>query len=149
METRARNQMSDLSPHGRVCVVDGDDGIRHSLRVLLRTLGVDAVTFSTAEELLDRVNGNRPSFLIVELDLPGMSGFQLQAELARRGIHLPIIGLTGEVDTRKKREAARLGFLDLVEKPFVHWSVVERVQQTLSRGRPPGEAVGTRDGNRF
>lgn len=135
MKMLPRNQIIDPSLHGKVCVIDGDQGVQHSLHVLLRTLGVDAVTFSTAEELLNRVNGDRPAFLIVELKLPGMDGFELQEELARRGIHIPVIGLTAESDSRKNAEATRLGFLDLVEKPFVHWSVVERVQQAL---RPNG-----------
>jgi FixJ family two-component response regulator len=134
MRIRASNQMIDSPLPGKVCVVDGDQGVQHSLRVLLRTLGFDAVTFSTAEEFLNHMEENNPAFLIIELDLPGMGGLRLQTDLIRRGIHVPVIGLTSESSGRKRAEASRLGFLDLVEKPFVHWSVVERVQQTLSQG---------------
>jgi len=131
MKILAGNEMNAPTIQGKVCVIDGDRGIQHSLRVLLGTLGVDAVTFSTAEEFLDRVDGEKPDFLIVELRLPGMGGFELQEELVRRGIHIPVIGLTAELSSQLRVEAARLGFLELVEKPFVHWSVVERVQEAL------------------
>ena len=114
-----------------VCVIDGDQGIRNSLYMLLGTLGIGATTFSTAEEFLSRLNGERPSFLITELALPGMSGFELKEALNQKEILIPVIGLTSESDRKKRRKAARLGFLDLVEKPFVYWSVVDRVQQTL------------------
>jgi two-component system response regulator FixJ len=131
VKTWTRKKKIDPSIQGAVCVIDGDQGIRNSLFMLLGTIGVRAVTFSTAEEFLDRVSGERPAFLITELALPGMGGFELRGELERKGIRIPLIGLTGEADRQKRREAARLGFLDLVEKPFVYWSVVERVQQTL------------------
>jgi len=119
------------SIQGAVCVIDGDEGIRNSLYFLLSTLGVRAVSFSTAEEFLDRLNGERPSSLITELVLGGMSGFEFKKVLNDRGIPIPVIGLTDEPDRRKRREASRLGFLELVEKPFVHWSVVEKVEKTL------------------
>ena len=125
--------MKKINPsiQGAVCVIDGDEGIRNSLYLLLSTLGVKAVTFSTAEEFLDRVNGERPSFLITELALGEMSGFELKKILDDRGILIPVIGLTGEAGWRRRRKASRLGFLELVEKPFVHWSVVERIEKTL------------------
>ena len=120
------------SIEGAVCVIDGDQGIRNSLYMLLGTLGVSVVTFPTAEEFLDRLNGERPSFLITELTLPGMSGLMLKESLDGLGIQVPVIGLTVEADRRMKEEASRLGFLELVEKPFVYWSVVERVRQALA-----------------
>ena len=125
--------MKKINPsiQGAVCVIDGDEGIRNSLYLLLSTLGVRAVTFSTAEEFLDRVNGERPSFLITELALGEMGGFELKKILDDRGILIPVIGLTGEAGRRRRREASRLGFLELVEKPFVHWSVVKRIEKTL------------------
>ena len=119
------------SIRGKVCVIDGDQGIRNSLYMLLGTLGIGAATFSTAEEFLSRLDSERPSFLITELALPGMSGFELKETLDQKGVLIPVIGLTSEATEKRRRQASRLGFLELVEKPFVYWSVVERVQQTL------------------
>jgi len=123
---------SVLSP---VCVIDGDQGIRNSLFMLLGTLGLRTTTFSTAEEFLGRLSDEKPSVLITELALPGMSGFELKEALNRKGIEIPTIGLTSESGGKKRREADRLGFLELVEKPFVYWSVVDRVQRTLQGPR--------------
>jgi len=119
------------SIHGTVCVVEGDPGIRKSLSMLLGTLGVSVVAFSTAEEFLDQVNRIRPDFLITELDLPRLGGFEIMRALGERGIHVPAIGLTYEVNQDNRQEASGLGFLELIEKPFVNWAVVERVEQTL------------------
>ena len=131
MKTRNEEAKNRSSNQGAVCVIDGDSGIRNSLYTLLRTLGIQAATFSSAEEFLDVVDRQRPTFLITELTLPGMTGFELKEALDSRGIQVPVIGLTSETHPRKEREASRLGFLELVEKPFVYWSVVEQVRETL------------------
>lgn len=123
-----------------VCVVDGDHGIRNSLRVLLRTLGVPVVTFSTAEELLARLGGGGPAFLITELKLPGISGFQLKEVLDHRKIRVPVLGLTDRITTEDRERASHLGFVDLVEKPFVYGSVLDRVQQATEMSELPPNA---------
>jgi FixJ family two-component response regulator len=131
MKAWDRERKTDTSVQGVVCVIDGDQGIRNSLYMLLGTLGIRAATFSTAEEFLDRLKGQRPSFLITELVLPGMSGFELKEVLDQRGTLIPAIGLTSGSDEQQKKKASRLGFLELVEKPFIYWSVVERVHKIL------------------
>ena len=138
MKTETHEKRAEYSLDGAVCVVDADQGIRNSLYMLLGTLGIKAVTFPTAEEFLDRLNGEKPSFLITELALPGMSGFELKEALNGEGIQIPVIGLTGEEARRNRKKAVRLGFLELVEKPFVYWSIVERVRQTLGT---PGQSI--------
>jgi FixJ family two-component response regulator len=131
MKTRNEEANNRSSIQGAVCVIDGDSGIRNSLYTLLGTLGIQAATFSSAEEFLDVVDKQRPTFLITELTLPGMTGFELKEALDSRGIQVPVIGLTSESYPQRQREASRLGFLELVEKPFVYWSVVEQVRETL------------------
>ncbi|MFC1661258.1 response regulator [Gemmatimonadota bacterium] len=112
-------------------MIDGDQGVRESLRALLNTLPVDVVAFSTAEEFLAQINGQRPTCLIVEFSLPGKSGLELVEGLRERGILVPAIGLTWDADSRTRERAARLGLLEIVEKPFVHWQVMARVQEVL------------------
>lgn len=131
MKTRNEKRKATASIQGAVCVIDGDPGIRNSLYTLLGTLGIWAVTFSSAEEFLEVVDNQRPAFLITELALPGMTGFELKEALDSTGIRVPVIGLTSESHHQRQREASRLGFLELVEKPFVYWSVVERVREAL------------------
>mgnify|MGYP001152391461 CR=1 FL=1 len=131
METQKREPSTTRSLEGSVCVIDGDEGIRNSLYMLLGTLGVHVVTFPSAEDFLKQLDDQYPAFLITEISLPGMGGFDLKRILNEKGLQVPSIGLTGESDPREKDTASRLGFLDLVEKPFVYWSVVDRVQRAV------------------
>jgi FixJ family two-component response regulator len=118
---------------GAVCVVDGDHGIRNSLRVLLRTLDIPVFIFTTAEEFLVGLESGEPLFLITELSLPGITGFQLKEVLDHRKIPVPVLGLTDRIGPADRQRALGLGFLDLVEKPFVYRPVLERVQEALKR----------------
>jgi FixJ family two-component response regulator len=133
MHTGCLTTEADSRIEGTICVIDGDAGIRNSLYVLMGTLGLEAATFSTAEEFLERVGEEQPCFLITELSLPGMDGFALKRALSKRGILIPVIAMTGEADPGKKEEASRLGFVELVEKPFVYWAVVERVREAVGK----------------
>ena len=114
-------------------------GIRNSLRVLLRAFDVPVFTFSTAEELLVALIRGVPTFLITELKLPGITGFQLKEILDHRALPIPVLGLTDRILPEDRERAARLGFVDVVEKPFVYRPVLERVQKALdsSEGHPP------------
>ena len=123
---------------GTVCVIDGDRGVRQSLRTLLSTLHVRVLTFPTAEEYLEGENVDRVTCLITETSLPGMGGLELVRTLRERGVLLPVIALTVEVNPRMTAEAERLGVLELVEKPFVYWTVLQRVQEALQTSRPTG-----------
>lgn len=122
-----------------ICVVDSDHGIRNSLRVLLRTQNIPVLTFSTAEEFLVGLSGGVPVFLIIELKLPGISGFQLKEILDHRGIRVPVLAMTDRITPDDRENATRLGLVDLVEKPFVYGSVLERVQQTMETLSNPTE----------
>ena len=114
-----------------VCVIDADEGVRGSLDALLNTLPVRVVTFSSAEEFLEHLEEGVPCLLIFDLSLPGMSGFELLDVLHSRHIHIPALGLTEGPDPVMEAEASRLGVMELLEKPFVYWAVVHRVQETL------------------
>lgn len=131
MVARTEEDPRTAHPSGVVCVIDGDQGVRNSLRTLLGTLGVEVRAFSRAEEFLLWVERGRPSCLITEVSLSGMSGFELMDTLRAKGVRLPTIGVTLEADPENIREAARVGLLDLVEKPFVYRPVVERVREAL------------------
>jgi FixJ family two-component response regulator len=136
---RVPQQQKQIAPSlaGVVCVIDGDEGVRESLRALLRTLGLQVLAFGTAEEALARIGEVRPTCLIVELSLPGKSGMELLEGLLEQGVRIPTIGLTWDADSRTRERAARLGLMDLVEKPFVHWKVISKVEEVLARPRNP------------
>jgi FixJ family two-component response regulator len=82
-------------------------------------------------ELLERVDKECPALLVTEIELGGVGGFELRSALEARGFHIPVIGMTSRLDPGKSRKARLLGFLDLVEKPFVYESVLRAVREVL------------------
>jgi len=116
---------------GAVCVIDSDRGVRGSLQALLATLSVPVVTFPSAEAFLACLELGAPSLLITELALPGMTGFQLLEILRGRDLDIPVLGLTEDWDPEVEEEAARAGVVGLLEKPFLYWAVIQRVQEIL------------------
>lgn len=127
---RYRNHESS-SLEGAVCVIEGDQGVRGSLQALLGTLPVKVLAFETAEAFLAALGGGIPSILILELDLSDMAGFDLLRRLRSRGISIPALGLTEENSEELAAEASGLGVIDLLEKPFVFWAVIQRVQERM------------------
>lgn len=122
-----------------VFVVDDEEPVCSSLGRLLRALGYDAVTFLSAEAFLAAYPGDGSGCLLLDLRMPGMSGFDLLDELQRRRVTLPVIIITGYTDAaaiERLRQYETFGFL---EKPFA----VEQLQAVLERWRPKGGGVKT------
>lgn len=128
-------------PSGVVYVVDADESVRRSLRLLMETLGMDVETFSCAEGFLDRLDPGQPGCLITELDLPGMSGIDLQQHLKDQGMCLPVIVLASNADVRHVVRALHLGALDFIEKPFVDQVLLARVRGALGPTDLPAETT--------
>jgi FixJ family two-component response regulator len=135
MKIKRGKRKTSSNLQGAICVTSEDEKTRYGLCRVLGTLGAKVVAFSTAEQFMDQLNGKEPAVLITDLDLPGMSGSELLEALGREEIEVPVIGLTKQVDKGEDREVPQEGFADLIEKPFVYWSVVDRVQKILRRPR--------------
>jgi FixJ family two-component response regulator len=90
--------MSRSGPTPTVFVVDDDEDVRVSIAELLRSAGLRAETFASAQEFLRREPGGGPSCLVLDLQLPGMDGLDVQRELASSGVSMPIIFVTGHGD---------------------------------------------------
>lgn len=103
-----------------VCVVDDDAGVRDSLCLLLRLSGYAPVPFASGEALLDAIGTaavDARSIVLLDLRLPGLSGAQVQSELALRGFRGPVIVLTAHGDASSARNALKAGAADFIEKP--------------------------------
>jgi FixJ family two-component response regulator len=119
----------------RVYVVDDDQDVRVSIAELLRSAGLQAETFVTAQEFLGREPGEGPSCLVLDLQLPGMDGLEVQRELARSGDSMPIIFLTGYGDIPTTVKAIKSGALEFLTKPFDADRLLDMIQQALERDR--------------
>jgi FixJ family two-component response regulator len=118
-----------------VFVVDDDPGIRFSIEMLLETAHLPSQCFACAEDFLAACGPHPAGCLLLDVGMPGISGPQLQAELLRRRIDLPIIFLTGYADMPTVVQAMRQGATDFLAKPVNGAQLLERVQSALALHR--------------
>ena len=125
--------MSRSDPTPTVFVVDDDDDVRASIAELLRSAGLKAETFATAQEFLSRVGSDRPSCLVLDYQLPGMDGLDVQRELTRSGDPMPIIFITGHGDIPTTVKAMKSGAVEFLTKPFDDAYLLDVIRQALAR----------------
>src|SRR5712691_2257462 len=118
-----------------VCVVDDDRSIRESLRNLIRSAGLNVQTFASAQEFLTRQRPEVPSCLVLDVQLPGLSGLDLQQELAKRNTQFPIIFITGHGDIPMTVRAMKAGAIEFLTKPFRDEDLLNAVEQAMNHGR--------------
>ncbi|HXF05882.1 MAG TPA: response regulator transcription factor [Blastocatellia bacterium] len=117
--------MSESTP--LVYIIDDDPSVRRALVRLIRTAGFEAVAFGSAQEFLAAPLTERPSCLVLDVRLPGVSGLQLQEQLAALGRHLPIVFITGHGDIPMSVRAMKAGAIDFLVKPFQEKDLLEAI----------------------
>jgi FixJ family two-component response regulator len=118
-----------------VFIVDDDADVRESLGELLESVGLHSQSFGTAQEFLAVGRTDGPSCLILDVRLPGISGLDLQHELKRGRISIPIIFLTAHADVPMSVKAMKSGAVEFLTKPFRHQDLLDAVQRSLTRDR--------------
>ena len=116
-----------------VFVVDDDPSMRRSLDTLLRSIGLDVQLFSSAQEFMPAKRPDLPGCIVLDVRLPGMSGLTFQEELAKSGIALPVIFITGHGDVPMTVRAMKAGAVEFLTKPFREQELVGAVKQALLR----------------
>ena len=125
--------MKEKSPI--VFVVDDDDAVRGSLRLLLKSVGLAAQPYGSAQEFLQHYTPDQPGCLVLDVRMPGMSGLELQQQLNVRGAVLPVIFITGHGDVPMAVEAMQHGAFDFLQKPFRDQDLIDRIQRALEKDR--------------
>lgn len=120
-----------------VYVVDDDAAVRESLEFLFGSVGLATQTFATAEGFLAAVEADACGCLVLDMRMPGMSGLALQAELARRGVSLPVIFLTAHGTIPLTVKAMRAGAADFLTKPVDGRCLLECVRAVLGKDADP------------
>jgi FixJ family two-component response regulator len=118
-----------------VYVVDDDAAIGRSLSRLIRSVGLDAVAFSSAQAFLEHPRSTGPACLVLDVRMPGLGGLDLQAKLGEAQHTLPIVFITGHGNVPTSVRAMKGGAVDFLQKPFNDDELIAAVQRALARSR--------------
>jgi FixJ family two-component response regulator len=127
-----------------VYVIDDDAGIRAALGQLFRSVGLRAELFTSANELMQHKLPATPSCLVLDVRLPGLSGFELHTELTKGGVQIPIIFVTAYGDIPMSVRAMKGGAVDFLAKPFRDQDMLDAVTAAIARDRARLDAEGAR-----
>ena len=121
------------TPPPTVFVVDDDDLVRASIQGMLKSVGVQAETFGTAQEFLRSNRPDAPSCLVLDITLPGINGLDFQHQLVDAGILIPVIFITGHGDIPMTVKAMKSGAVEFLTKPFRDQDLLDAIHQALDR----------------
>lgn len=123
--------MTSTSAEQTVFILDDDEAMRDALLMLMRAAGLKAEAFPTARDFLDSYSPRRSGCLLLDIRMPGMNGLELQAELHKRRIRLPIVFLTAHADVPMTVRAMKAGAVDFIQKPMDEHRLVVAVMTAL------------------
>ena len=126
-----------------VFIIDDDASMRRALTNLFQSVGLEVAALSSAPELLHGRLPDVPSCLVLDIRLPGLSGLDLQTELAKANIHIPIIFITGHGDIPMTVRAMKGGAVDFLTKPFRDQDLLDAVVTAIERDRKRRELEKT------
>ncbi len=126
-------------------VVDDDPSVRDALDSLLRSIGLQTRVLGSPAELLQAALPDVPGCIVLDVRLPGISGLDLQGQLAGQGIHLPIVFMTGHGDIPMTVRAMKAGAVDFLSKPFRDQDMLDAVSAAIERDRQRRQESAARD----
>lgn len=129
------------SSSAQVFIVDDDQAVRNSLRLLFKTVNLESATFESGDAFLHDYDSDWQGCIVLDIRMPGTSGLEVQKILQERGNTLPIIFITGHGDVPMAVEAMQQGAFDFVQKPFRDQELVDRVTQALNQNQEQQEAM--------
>jgi two-component system, LuxR family, response regulator FixJ len=116
-----------------VFVVDDDEAVRGSLKLLLRSIGLPVIAYPSAQDFLAAYRTEQAGCLILDIRMPGMSGLELQQQLNVRGAVIPVVFISGHGDIPMAVEAMQHGAFDFLQKPFRDQDLIDRIQKAMER----------------
>ena len=130
-----------------VFIVDDDEDLREALSLLMRSVGIKSQAYASAKEFLHQLDAGDSGCLILDIRMPGMTGMELQAELHKRRIKMPIIFLTDHGDVPLAVTAMKAGAFDFIQKPLDAHRLMISVMNALKGDRGSGDSPMTFAGN--
>jgi FixJ family two-component response regulator len=118
-----------------IAIIDDDPSVRRGLQRLIRSAGWKAETFASAQEFLARPLTDAPSCLVLDLQLPGLSGLELQQRMAELGLDVPVVFLTGHGNIPSSVQAMKAGAIEFLTKPVDEQNLLKAIQEAIERDR--------------
>ena len=118
-----------------VIIIDDDASMCEAIMTLIETVGLNGQMYASGQEFLQHAPPDGPSCLVLDVRLPGLSGLNLQRELAMRGMDIPIIFITGHGDIPMSVQAMKAGAVEFLTKPFRDQDLLDAIAQALERDR--------------
>jgi FixJ family two-component response regulator len=122
-------------PDAVIAIVDDDPSAREGLSSLIRSAGLQVESFASAQEFLARPGPEAPSCLVLDLQLPGLSGLDLQKRMAEVGLEIPIVFLTGHGNIPASVQAMKAGAVEFLTKPFDDEELLRAIHEAVERDR--------------
>ena len=121
-----------ISAQPKIFVVDDDEGVRDGLKAMLESEYQSVEVYANGRDFLDAYDPSRGGCLLLDLNMPVMSGQQVLDALARKGATLPVIVITSVDDPKVKARALQAGAVEVLEKPFDHRKLLDAIQRAMS-----------------
>jgi two-component system, LuxR family, response regulator FixJ len=131
-----------------VFVVDDDEPVRDALRLLLKSARLPVQDYASPAEFLESLDAGQGGCLVLDIHMPGLNGLQLQDELQRRGVAIPIIFITGHGDVSMAVQAMKQGAVEFLQKPFKDEDLLGAIRKAFERDRKSRELHKESDGVR-
>ncbi|NOQ13761.1 MAG: response regulator [Methyloprofundus sp.] len=122
-------------PQANVFIVDDDELIRDSLEQLVKSVGLKTQTFASAQAFLESELPDKPSCLVLDIRMPGLSGLDLQDQLIKQGFSIPIIFITGHGTVPMSVRAMKAGAVDFLQKPFEDQELLDAINLAIEQNR--------------
>jgi FixJ family two-component response regulator len=124
-------QESDIT----IAIVDDDPSVRKGLERLIRSVGWKTETFGSAQEFLASARTEAPTCIVLDLQLPGLSGLELQKQMTEGGVETPIVFLTGHGNITASVKAMKAGAIEFLTKPVDEQDLLNAIQEAIERDR--------------
>ena len=134
-ELQIKDSDGTSSDKKQIYILDDDESVRRSLKLLMVSYGFAVETFSSAEEFFRDVRNKAPGCLILDIHMPGVNGWDTQQRLIKEGYILPVIVITADKDDRFKEQALKAGAVGFLQKPFEDHYLLHMVNQVFNQRR--------------
>ena len=115
----------------QICVVDDDESVADSLRLLLETFGFDVQSYTSGSDLLADDRRRTAGCLVIDQHMPGLAGLEVVDRLYKEGVRVPTILISGRLDTSTRERASSLGVTNVLEKPFAPGRLIDLIRTAL------------------